>query len=44
MELRQTGGQIKQDPLEGQDLNYGHLQSNDNGLHVYMSDTSKPHN
>lgn len=39
---RQAGRQIKWDPLECKALNYGHLQSHDNGLHVYMSDTSKP--
>lgn len=37
------GRQIKHETLECRALNYSHLQSNDNGLHVYMPDTSKPH-
>lgn len=36
------GRQIKHEALECRALNYSHLQSNDNGLHVYMPDTSKP--
>lgn len=38
-----SGRQIKHEPPECRALNYSHLQSNDNGLHVYMFDTSEPH-
>lgn len=33
---RQAGRQMKHEALECRALNYGHLQSTDNGLHVYM--------
>lgn len=39
---RQAGRQIKHEAPECRALNYGHLQSTDNGLHVYTPDTSKP--
>lgn len=31
---RQAGRQIQEEPLECKALNYAHLQSNSNGLHV----------
>lgn len=35
----QSGNQIKRHPIVCKALNYGKLQSNDNCLHVYMSDS-----